>query len=35
MKVKELGHAFRAAILLVSFAAPGYAEDKGAAAVSS
>jgi cytochrome c553 len=35
MKVKELGHAFRAAILFVSFAAPGYAEDKGAAAVSA
>src|SRR6476660_4785514 len=35
MKVKELGRALRAAILLVSFAAPGYAEDKGAAAVSA
>ena len=35
MKVKELGRALRAAILLVSFGAPGYAEDKGAAAVSA
>jgi cytochrome c553 len=35
MKVKELGRALRAAILLVSFAAPGYAEDTGAAAVSA